>query len=244
MGQMPLYYFAIVLGGSFALSVILTPLVRRFAIKTGQVATPKASRWHKKDTAVLGGVSIFCVTMTVWLAGAGYSGWITYGHPYLPLMACAGAVFGLGLADDIFNISPQHKLAGQIVITSVLMFFGFRLGWTDSETINLLLSILWVVGITNAFNLLDNMDGLSAGIAFIAGAFLFLFIYLNPGYSGFSGPVLLMSAVYLGAILGFLIYNFNPASIFMGDAGSLFIGFMLASLTMIGSPPQQAGIKQ
>ncbi len=241
MGQMPLYYFLFVFVAGFALSAVLTPVVRRLAIKTGQVAAPRAGRWHKKDTAVLGGVSIFCVTMTVWLAGAGYSGWITYGHPYLPLMACAGAVFGLGLADDIFNISPQHKLAGQIVITSVLMFFGFRLGWTDSETINLLLSILWVVGITNAFNLLDNMDGLSAGIAFIAGAFLFLFIYLNPGYSGFSGPVLLMSAAYLGAILGFLIYNFNPASIFMGDAGSLFIGFMLASLTMIGSPPQQAG---
>ena len=77
----------------------------------------------------------------------------------------------LRLADDILNIDPQHKLAGQIIITSILMFFGFRLGWTDSKTINLFLSILWIVGITNAFNLLDNMDGLSVGIAFIAGIF-------------------------------------------------------------------------
>jgi len=238
MKQMPLYYFSIVLGGSFALSVILTPLVRRFAIKTGQVAAPRDSRWHKRDTAVLGGVSIFCAMMTVWVAAAMYSGWIVYGRPYLPMIVCAAAVFALGLADDIFSIAPQHKLAGQIVITSILMFFGFRLGWTDSATINLFLSILWVVGITNAFNLLDNMDGLSGGVAFIAGAFLFLFLYLNPVPYAFSGPVLLMSAAYLGAILGFLLYNFNPASIFMGDAGSLFIGFMLASLTMIGSPAQ------
>ena len=241
MKQMPLYYFSIVLGGSFALSVILTPLVRRLAVKTGQVAAPRDSRWHKRDTAVLGGVSIFCAMMTVWAAAAMYSGWTVYGRPYLPMIVCAAAVFALGLADDIFNIAPQHKLAGQIVITSILMFFGFRLGWTDSETINLFLSILWVVGITNAFNLLDNMDGLSGGVAFIAGTFLFLFLYLNPVPYAFSGPVLLMSAAYLGAILGFLLYNFNPASIFMGDAGSLFIGFVLASLTMIDSPAQAMG---
>ena len=241
MKQMPLYYFSIVLGGSFALSVILTPLVRRLAVKTGQVAAPRDSRWHKRDTAVLGGVSIFCAMMTVWAAAAMYSGWTVYGRPYLPMIVCAAAVFALGLADDIFSIAPQHKLAGQIVITSILMFFGFRLGWTDSATINLFLSILWVVGITNAFNLLDNMDGLSGGVAFIAGAFLFLFLYLNPVPYAFSGPVLLMSAAYLGAILGFLLYNFNPASIFMGDAGSLFIGFVLASLTMIDSPAQAMG---
>jgi UDP-GlcNAc:undecaprenyl-phosphate GlcNAc-1-phosphate transferase len=241
MKQMPLYYFLSILGGSFALSAILTPLVRRLAQTTGQVAAPRDSRWHKRDTAVLGGVSIFCAMMTVWLVAARYSGWSIYGRPYLPMIVCAGAVFALGLADDILNIAPQHKLAGQIVITSILMFFGFRLGWTDSATINLFLSILWIVGITNAFNLLDNMDGLSAGIAFIAGAFLFLFLYLNPGHMGFSGPVLLMNAAYLGAILGFLIYNFNPASIFMGDSGSLFIGFMLASLTVVGSPPQTMG---
>jgi UDP-GlcNAc:undecaprenyl-phosphate GlcNAc-1-phosphate transferase len=97
------------------------------------------------------------------------------------------------------------------------------------------------VGITNAFNLLDNMDGLSAGIAFIAGLFLFLIHYLNPSTNSLVGPVLLMSTIYLGAILGFLIYNFNPASIFMGDAGSLFIGFVLGCLTLISSPGKAVG---
>ncbi len=241
MYRLHLHFYLFALGASFALSVILTPFVKRLAQKTGQVAVPRDSRWHKKETAMLGGVGIFCAMMTVWLGAAGYAGWSIYGHPFLPMMVCAGAMFALGLADDILNIAPQHKLAGQIVITSILVFFGFRLGWTDSKTINLFLSILWIVGITNAFNLLDNMDGLSAGIAFIGGAFLFLFLYLNPGQSAFSGPVLLMGSAYLGAILGFLIYNFNPASIFMGDAGSLFIGFVLASLTVMGGPPQTIG---
>lgn len=99
--------------------------------------------------------------VSVWLPAAGVAGWPIFGQPYLPMIICGTGIFGLGLADDILNIDPQHKLAGQIIITSILMFFGFRLGWTDSKTINLFLSILWIVGITNAFNLLDNMDGLS-----------------------------------------------------------------------------------
>ncbi|MBW2119883.1 MAG: glycosyl transferase, partial [Deltaproteobacteria bacterium] len=227
--------------GSFALSLVLTPLVRKLARATGQVAVPKDSRWHRKETALFGGVSIFMAMMTVLFVAAGLVDWSFLGRPYLPMVICFGSMFALGLADDIFDMDPQHKLAGQIVIASVLVFFGLRLGWTDSKTVNLFLTILWIVGITNAFNLLDNMDGLAAGVAFIAGAFLFLFLYLNPNSNTFAGPVLLMSATYLGAILGFLIYNFNPASIFMGDAGSLFIGFVLACLTVAGSPPHLRG---
>ena len=230
-----------ILAGSFALSLVLTPLVRKLAISFGKVAVPKDNRWHKKTTALLGGVSIFGSMLIVWVLAAGFTDWATYGRPYFPMMLCASAIFALGLTDDIFNMDPQHKLAGQIVITSILMFFGFRLGWVDSKTVNLFLSILWVIGITNAYNLLDNMDGLAAGIAFIGGAFLFLWHSLNPETIVVGGPILLISAAYLGAILGFLVYNFNPASIFMGDAGSLFIGFVLACLTMKGTSQQMAG---
>jgi UDP-GlcNAc:undecaprenyl-phosphate GlcNAc-1-phosphate transferase len=172
---------------------------------------------------------------TAWFLAARLTNWTTHGQPYLPMMLCASAVFALGLADDIFTMDPQHKLAGQIIITAVLMFLGFRLGWTDARTLNLFLSILWVVGITNAFNLLDNMDGLAAGIAFLSGAFLFLWHFLSPYAEILEGPLLVLVAAYLGALLGFLIYNFHPASIFMGDAGSLFIGFVLACLTMTKS---------
>ncbi|MCK5721303.1 MAG: undecaprenyl/decaprenyl-phosphate alpha-N-acetylglucosaminyl 1-phosphate transferase, partial [Gammaproteobacteria bacterium] len=241
MNGLPLYIYISVLGASFAISLILTPLVRKVAIAYGKVAVPKDNRWHKKTTALLGGISIFFATLTVWVLAAKFTDWDTYGRPFLPMMLCASAIFALGLADDIFDMDPQHKLAGQIVITSILMFFGFRLGWVDSKTVNLFLSILWVVGITNAFNLLDNMDGLSAGIAFICGAFLFLWHFMEPQSFVSGGPILLISAAYLGAILGFLIYNFNPASIFMGDAGSLFIGFVLACLTMKGTSQQMGG---
>jgi UDP-GlcNAc:undecaprenyl-phosphate GlcNAc-1-phosphate transferase len=241
MDIMNICHYLIFFAAGFALALILTPLVRRLALATGQIAVPKDNRWHRKKTALLGGISIFASMLTAWILAAGFADWSVYGHPYLPMILCFVAMFALGLADDVFDMDPQHKLAGQIIITSILVFFGFRLGWTDSKTANLFLTIIWIVGITNAFNLLDNMDGLSAGIAFIAGAFLFLNLYINPDPAVLAGPVLLMCSAYLGAVLGFLVYNFNPASIFMGDAGSLFIGFVLACLTVIGSPPQVKG---
>ncbi len=242
MKTLPHYYYLALFLGSFLFSLVLTPLVRRLAVATGQVAVPKDSRWHKKETALMGGAAIFISTMTVWILAVNFIDWPIFGLPYLPMVLCASGIFAMGLADDIFNMDPQHKLAAQIVITSILMLFGFKLDWTFSKTANLFLSIIWIVGITNAFNLLDNMDGLSAGIAFIAGIFLFLTHYLNPGVGPFIGPALLMSAIYLGAILGFLVYNFNPASIFMGDAGSLFIGFVMACMTVTVSMDKPVGL--
>jgi len=235
-----LYYLLPFLGG-FALALGLTPLVRKAALITGQVAVPKDSRWHKRETALLGGVAIFIATVAVWFSSLIFLGWKSLGPPYLPMILCASGIFVLGLTDDVVNMDPQHKLAAQIVITSVLVFFGFRLDWTFSKTINLFLTIVWVVGITNAFNLLDNMDGLTAGVAFIAGIFVFMNRYLSVEHSASMVAVLMMNAGYLGALLGFLAFNFNPASIFMGDAGSLFIGFVMACLTVIGGTGDAAG---
>ncbi|GAG94578.1 unnamed protein product, partial [marine sediment metagenome] len=130
---MTLYFYLSIFGGSFALSLILTPLVRKAAIALGQVAVPKETRWHRKETPLLGGVSIFVSMLLIWFLAAGFTDWSTYGQPYLPMILCAGAIFALGLADDVFGMDPQHKLAIQIVITSVLVFFGFRFGYTDSK---------------------------------------------------------------------------------------------------------------
>ena len=238
--NMPFYSYLFIFGISCALSLILTPLMRKLAIRWGQVAAPKDNRWHRKETALLGGVSIFTGMITVWVLAAALTDWSVFGQPYLVMILCSGGIFVLGLTDDIFNMDPQHKLAGQVIIAAILIFFGYRLGWTDSQTVNLLLSIIWIVGITNAFNLLDNMDGLASGIALIAGGFLFFWLYLEPvsgpAESGISSPALLALSAYLGAISGFLVYNFNPASIFMGDAGSLFVGFVLACLTVTATP--------
>jgi UDP-GlcNAc:undecaprenyl-phosphate GlcNAc-1-phosphate transferase len=240
MKTLSIYYYLSFFAASFFLSVLLTPLVRRMAIATKQVAAPTDSRWHKKETALMGGIGIFISFMAAWLLAVNVMGWQNFGQSYLPMIICASGIFALGLADDIFNMTPQHKLAAQIVVTSILIIFGFRLSWTFSKTVNLFLSIVWIVGITNAFNLLDNMDGLSAGVAFIAGLFLFLMHFINPGINSISGPVLVMSVIYIGAILGFLIYNFQPASIFMGDAGSLFIGFTLAGMTVMSNTGKAA----
>jgi len=228
--------------GALVLSLCLTPLVRVFALRTGRVAVPKDTRWHKKETALLGGVAIFVSTMAVWLAAAFALGWEDFGKPYLPIALCASGMFVLGLIDDLHTMDPQHKLAGQIVLASVLVFLGFRLEWTSYKTIDLFLSILWIVGITNAFNLLDNMDGLSAGVALIAALFTFLLHMSSPGAAS-PAAVLLVTASFLGALLGFLVYNFNPASIFMGDAGSLFIGFVMACLMTMGGSVQTVGGK-
>jgi len=226
--------------GALALSLCLTPLVRTFALRTGRVAVPKDTRWHKKETALMGGVAIFVSTMAVWLVTASLLGWGSFRTPFLPIALCASGMFVLGLVDDLRTMDPQHKLAGQIVVASILVFLGFRLEWTSYKTIDLFLSIVWIVGITNAFNLLDNMDGLSAGVAFIAALFTFLFLVSSPGAASLA-TVLLMTASFLGALLGFLVYNFNPASIFMGDAGSLFIGFVMACLMTTGGAGQAVG---
>ncbi len=241
MKVLPLYSYLTIFAGSFVLSAWLTPVVRKWALSLGKIAVPQDDRWHKKETALMGGISIYVSYITVWILAMCLMDWPTFSLSHLPIVLCASGIFALGLADDIFNMDPQHKLAAQIVITSILIIFGFRLDWTFSKTANLILSIIWIVGITNAFNLLDNMDGLSAGIASIAGLFLFLRNYLTPAITPATGPLLLMGAIYVGAVLGFLIYNFNPASIFMGDAGSLFIGFILACMTVMGSTGEPVG---
>jgi UDP-GlcNAc:undecaprenyl-phosphate GlcNAc-1-phosphate transferase len=238
---MSMLHYTIPFAIGFLLCLILTPLVRWVALRTGQVAIPKDTRWHKKSTPLLGGVAIFLSALITWLFSFGYMDGQFVGQPYLPVILGSLAMFLLGLTDDILSMDPQHKLAAQIIISSVVVYLGLRLSWTSSMTLNLFLSILWIVGITNAFNLLDNMDGLSAGIAFIAGIFVFLTQFVKPEMSQSLGFVLLASAGYLGAILGFLMYNFNPASIFMGDAGSLFIGFMIACLTMISGGREATG---
>ena len=195
MEVLSIYYYVAFIAGGFLLSLILTPLVKRLALATGQVAVPKDTRWHKKETPLLGGVSIFFSYMIVWVLGGRLVDFPTFSLPFLPMLLCATGIFCLGLADDIFNMDPQHKLAGQIIITCILVFFGLRLEWTDSNTINVFLSIIWIVGITNAFNLLDNMDGLSAGISGIACLFFFLIHYLSPQMSSLAGPILIMSAI-------------------------------------------------
>lgn len=222
---------------AFIISVIITPLVRRLALKHAFIAIPREDRWHNAPTALFGGMSIFLSVMSVWLCGAFvFADYTTFIQPLMPVALGGTAIFCLGLVDDIFDIKPRNKFVGQVVITGTYVIFGFQTGWFETKSVELAVGIFWIVGITNAFNLLDNMDGLSAGIACIAGFFVFLLLSMMPGSILPAQPVQLLLSSFLGGILGFLLYNFHPASIFMGDAGSLFIGFLLAALSIIEAP--------
>lgn len=219
--------------GSFALGWRLTPLVARWAKKVNKVAAPREDRWHKVPTPHLGGIAIVGAFYATTALGAllGWFGNAQRAVPDLaPLLLCSLGMFLLGLWDDFRNLSPQTKLVGQIVLAAVLVFFGYKIDWFVSKTANTFLSVLWIVGITNAFNLLDNMDGLSAGVAAIAAFFLFGFETMTGG-GVLLDPAIALLPIFLGAVLGFLRYNSHPASIFMGDCGSLFLGFVLAGIS-------------
>jgi len=203
---------------SFCLALILTPLVRAFARRFGYVAVPKIDRWHKKPTAMLGGVAIWLSVVITCLA---FSLQTTYGKF---ILLASTLLFLVGLVDDLIHIKPYQKLIGQILGSAYVVYYGLSLPWTGSVLLNMALAIFWLIGITNAINLLDNMDGLASGIAIIAAGFLAL-SFMNSGQFTEAGVLL----VFAAALVGFLIYNSNPASIFMGDCGSMFVGFFLAS---------------
>ena len=228
----------------FALCAALVPLVRKAALARGWMALPKKDRWHKKPTALMGGIAIFWSTaVCLWpladfsslLSPVGFSA-MGGARPSLAATALLGGLllFCLGLLDDLVTLRPQTKLVGQIFAASLVTFLGFRLQWFQSLTLDTFFTIIWVVGITNAFNLLDNMDGLCAGVGAVTG--LTLAALLFPVCPASAGAALVVS----GALVAFLIYNFNPASIFMGDCGSLPAGFMLSviSLGCAQSAPQ------
>jgi UDP-GlcNAc:undecaprenyl-phosphate GlcNAc-1-phosphate transferase len=143
----------------------------------------------------------------------------------------ASLVSFLGIWDDRHSLRPLFKLLGQLVAALILIYSGVQVNIFPFQWLNVAVSVLWVVGITNALNLLDNMDGLSGGVAAIASAFLLLLAAMSGQYLVGS-----LAAALLGACLGFLYYNFNPAtifapaSIFLGDSGSLFLGFVLAAV--------------
>jgi len=218
-----LTYFA----AALASSLVLTPICRSVAQRLGLVAKPKEDRWHKQPTALFGGLAIAVTTLSLGIAmGPDAHVW--------QLIACGLAISAFGFVDDLLSLKASTKLVVQISVASALVFFGLRLHWTDSLVGDSMLTLFWIVGITNAFNLLDNMDGLCAGITLIAGAFLLAGMYNGVGVV----PAAVYLSILLGATTGFFTYNLHPATIFMGDTGSLFLGLNLAALTLIA---RQAG---
>jgi len=214
---------------SFAASVCLTPVVRLLARRFGLLAHPVSDRWHRHPVPLLGGIAI---------AAAVAAGMVLVARPTRigPLLLYSGLMFALGLADDLRRWRPIPKLLGQLVITALFLTLVPAPPLTGVPFIDVGLAVVWLVGIPNAFNLLDNMDGLAAGVAVIAGVF-YLGILLPAG----DAPLTAALCAFAGAVGGFLFYNFQPATIFMGDGGSFFIGSFLAGAAVLADGGDRTG---
>jgi UDP-GlcNAc:undecaprenyl-phosphate GlcNAc-1-phosphate transferase len=227
---------------AFVLGIVSTPVIRQIAIKKEWMAVPKSDRWHQNTTALMGGIAIYIsLIIPLLFISEAYSflkevvfnpqmqfGSDQNGLPPVSLAVLVGAtfLFGLGLIDDLNGIKPQTKLIGQIVVALLVVFLGFRLSWFNSLTLDTFVTVFWIVGITNAFNLLDNMDGLCAGIGGICSLNLILL------FSGNMPEAHQIALIMTGVLFAFLVYNFNPASIFMGDCGSMPVGFIISILAL------------
>ncbi|MBC7796380.1 MAG: hypothetical protein H7Z37_05880 [Pyrinomonadaceae bacterium] len=212
---------------TLVLAFASTCLVRELAHKFGFIAKPKSDRWHKRPTAMMGGVAMFATVTIVYLLFLPHTPqmWIVLGS--------SAVLFAVGLIDDILHIRPYQKLIGQLIGAAILIGSGLTLQWTQFEIVNIFITVFWLIGITNAINLLDNMDGLAAGITAIASIALIFALALN----GQTNELLLV-LTFAVTLIGFLRFNFNPATIFMGDCGSMFIGFLLASLVLFSQSGQ------
>jgi UDP-GlcNAc:undecaprenyl-phosphate/decaprenyl-phosphate GlcNAc-1-phosphate transferase len=226
--QDPHLLLFIALGMSLILGLLATYTTRALARSIGFVAKPRAERWHSRPTALAGGVGVFVAFLVPVLIS---------GHAQWPFLLGCGAMFTLGLVDDIVHLKPYLKLIGQFVIAAATVVGGAVLPWTGSALCNQSVTVFWIIGITNALNLLDNMDGLAGGVAFLAAGLQACFFFLQH-----QVPEAVACCALAGALLGFLAFNWNPASIFMGDCGSLFIGYALATLAMQQSYGRSRGL--
>jgi UDP-GlcNAc:undecaprenyl-phosphate GlcNAc-1-phosphate transferase len=224
---MGLTYLALLLTFTVALgvSLSLTPWVARTARSIGMVDHPDGKlKSHQEPVAYLGGLAVFVAFLV------GFSPFYELDRQVLAIMLGGTLVVLLGFLDDLGNLRPATKLVGQTLAVLIVMKAGVAIKIVFLPLwIAYPLSFLWLMGMTNAFNIIDIMDGLSSGI----GAAACLFLCIVAVSSGQVG-VAHMTLALMGALLGFLRYNYQPATIYLGDAGSLFIGFMLGALGMIG----------
>ena len=238
--EIPLYLLGLVV--AVCASAALTYVVREFARRAGLVDPCGERKVHIHPVPRIGGVAIVlavAVTMTAIMALFGQHVLAENGRGLATVIGGALAVHVLGLVDDVRPIRPRWKLLVQVVIASGVFIAGVRVttlslpffGVIDlGSVVGMLFTVVWFAGLTNAFNLIDGLDGLAAGAALFALTTMFVVASLN----GLVGPAT-VTIILAGAVLGFLFFNFHPASIFLGDSGSMFVGFMLAGIGLLGS---------
>jgi len=224
-------------------SLIITPLVRKISLRRGLVDEPGGRRMQEEPVPRTGGVAIL-VAFIAPLAAVYIFQTAVGLRFYKDTMMATGIIAGsiiislLGLADDVWGLGAKKKLLVQTLVAIGCYLIGFRIesvflpfvGRLEMGVFGVIITIVWIVGIINAFNLIDGLDGLAAGVGFVALATNFVL-----GFSGDRLVLCLLVAALAGALIGFLRYNFNPATIFMGDSGSMLIGFVLATTSLMSN---------
>lgn len=221
--------FLLVFAMTFSATALLTPAVRRLAWRWGAVDRPGFRRVHTKPTPRMGGLAIFiAITLALCIARGG-------SEATVGIITGSVVIVLLGIYDDIRGVPAKIKLAFQVLAACIPVAYGFYFSWVVNpfggafyvDGLGAVFAILWIVGMINTINLSDGLDGLAAGITMIA-ATTFFFLALSYGHFG----VAILSVALVGSTLGFLQYNFNPAVIFMGDTGSMYLGYMLGVLVL------------
>jgi len=250
-----LHYLALVVVAA-GVTLVVTPLVTRLSARYGLVDRPGGRKVHTEPISRLGGVAIFTGVMAavaVQVFGESLLGWnrvlLDTAAGDLRAWGVLGGlalVFAVGLIDDLINLTPGAKLLGQIVAAGVVVAAGLRIeyvgnpiqgGLVDLGLLAIPITVVYLVGFANVINLIDGLDGLAAGVSGIAGVSL---LVLAAPANRFDAAAL--AAALIGACLGFLWFNFHPASIFMGDSGAMFLGFMLATVSLMGVMKTTAAI--
>ena len=240
--------YAVVFAVAAGLTFLLTPLVRKLAIRAGAVKVPSARDVHTTAMPMLGGAAMFVaflVAMAVASQIPQFRDMFDGSSEPAGVILAAGVMFAIGALDDLRDVSPPAKIAGMVLAGSLLSLFGvsmlfFRVPFAGTDVIVLspdlapLITVMIVVVFANAINLIDGLDGLAAGIVIIAGTALFLYSsrLFDHGFLEGDNVAPLIAVIAVGVCVGFLPWNFNPARIFMGDAGALFLGLLLATTTI------------
>jgi UDP-GlcNAc:undecaprenyl-phosphate GlcNAc-1-phosphate transferase len=226
---------------ALAMAILMTPVVKRFALMIGAVDRPNERKVHTRVMPRLGGLAIF----------AAFIGALFIILPVLKeynadavraILVGGSIIVLIGALDDRFDLSPKVKLLGQLAAAGVVVAFGLTIDvslvdipfieetWLkDAAWLSIPLTVLWIVGVTNAINLIDGLDGLAGGVSAIATATMLVLALMMGNIT-----VALLCVILLGSIIGFLFFNFYPARIFMGDSGALFLGFSLATMSILG----------
>jgi UDP-GlcNAc:undecaprenyl-phosphate GlcNAc-1-phosphate transferase len=219
------------------LAAALTPLVKRFAFAVGAIDQPNKRKVHTRIMPRLGGLAIFLAFVGAFLLTAPWVEELKW-NVAAALLIGGFLIVLVGALDDKFDLSPKMKLAVELVAAFIIVFYGgikielLNLPFGESfetEWLSVPLTIFWIVGVTNAVNLIDGLDGLAGGVSGIACATMLVLAIIMGNVT-----VIFFSALLLGGIIGFLFFNFHPAKIFMGDSGALFLGFTLATLSVLG----------